>query len=228
MNIELYKKYLDEKTEQAMSGYKETDSRYHSFKYCLDFLENINCPDVLEIGTSRSFVDGAFEGCNSNNSIYWDPNNPSIWDWGAGVFSLIFGQAGFNLTTVDICDEHIRRCKIMTDSLGIKCNHVVSDSVKFLKETNKKYDLIYLDSFDMHPINPAIEGQLEEVKIIVERNLLKPNGLILLDDVLNKTPREYGNKENTFGKSQKSIPYLIDHRFDVIFEGYQYIMKKIS
>ena len=25
----------------------------------------------------------------SNNKKYWDPNNPSKWDWGAGCFTLI-------------------------------------------------------------------------------------------------------------------------------------------
>lgn len=226
MNLEDYKKLLDQNTFDAMGESDETKSRYTSFKRCLDFLSTIENPQVLEIGTSRSFVSGAFEGCNSDDPKYWNPNDFSKWDWGAGVFTLVFGQTKCELTTVDLMESHIKRCKTMTDSLKIKCNHVVSDSVQFLQNTNKKFDLIYLDSGDMWPIDPSAHLQLSEVKVIKERNLLTPNGLILIDDVRNKTPRDYGDTTNLLGKSKYSIPYLTSNNYKVIFEGYQYIVAK--
>lgn len=225
--IEKYKDLLDKYTYDALGYEDHSQSRYESFLYCLKHLENIKNAEVLEIGTSRSFVSGAYEGCNSSNAVkFWNPNDFSKWDWGAGFATFIFGQVKCNLTTVDIVDEHIWRCKKMTDSLGIRCNHVVSDSVKFLSKTDKKYDVIYLDSGDVFPIEPSIELQLQEVKIIIERDLLTTNGLILIDDVKNKTPRELGIENNTLGKSEKSIPFLLENGFEVIFDGYQYIMRK--
>jgi len=225
MSIDQYKNFLDHNTNDGMGYADESKSRYQSFKQCLNHLGTITNPKVLELGTSRSFVGGAFVGCNSDDPKYWNPNDFSKWDFGAGVFTIVFGQAGVNLTTVDLAHDHIKRCKIMTDSLNIKCNHVVSDSINFLKKTIMKYDLIYLDTGDMFPIEPSEDLQLEEVKVIISRKLLAPGGLLLIDDVLNHTPRSLGNIENKFGKSTKSLPYLLDNGFKLIFEGYQYILK---
>lgn len=227
MNLEQYKDLLDRNTNDGMGYEDESKSRYQSFKICLDFLNTIPNAEVLELGTSRSFVGGAFIGCNSDDTKYWDPNNFAKWDFGAGVFTLIFGQTNCQLTTVDLISDHLKRCKIMTDSLGIKCNHTLSDSIKYLSNINKAFDLIYLDTGDMFPIEPAENLQLEEAKIIISRNLLKQNGLVLIDDVLNHTPRSLGNANNKYGKSTKSLPYLLSNNFQTLFEGYQYILKKI-
>lgn len=78
----------------------------------------------------------------------------------------------------------------------------------------------------MYPIEPTEELQLQEAKWIVEKDLLKSGGLLLIDDVLNKTPFEHGHLDNKYGKSTKSLPYLLDNGFNVVFSGYQYILSK--
>lgn len=226
MKLEQYKHYLDLKTAEAMRQPDDTQSRYQSFKLCLDYLVTIQNSEVLELGTCRSFVDGAYEGCNSNDPKYWDPNDISKWDWGAGCFSLVFGQTPCNLTTLDLIGEHINRCRIMTNSLGIKCNHVISDSLQFLSKTTKKYHLIYVDTGDMWPIEPTAQLQLEEAKLICSRDLVQSGGLLLIDDVKNKTPYEYGDVDNKLGKSKYSMDYFINHGFNLVFEGYQYILQR--
>lgn len=221
-----YKNFLDKNTMDAMENPDLDNSRFKSFEICLNKLKSFKNPSILELGTCRSFVDGSFAGCNSNDTKYWDPLNSEKWDWGAGCFSLIFGQYGYNLTTVDLISDHIARCKVMTDSLNINCNHIVSNSLDFLNLTKEKYDLIYLDTGDMFPIEPSQDLQLEEVKIIVRRNLLKNDGIILIDDVLNSTPRKLGITENKYGKSDKSIPFLLENSFNPIYSGYQWIFSK--
>ena len=232
-----YKSYLDIGSYEGLRYVDESKSRYVSFKYCMDHLKNEMLKDphkvhcVLEMGTCRSFVDGKFIGCNSNDTKYWEPNNPSKWDWGGGCFSLVFGQEfknqnNFELLTVDIIDSHINRCKIMTNSLGIKCTHIVSDAADSLNKINCKLDLIYMDTGDMWPIKPTEELQLREAKKIVELNILTKNGLILIDDVLNGTPKEQGDLNNKLGKSTLSIPYLLDNGYMIVYEGYQYILKR--
>jgi hypothetical protein len=226
-DLKKYKELLDLGSFEGLRYIDEEKSRYKSFDYCLDFLKNIEVPEVLELGTCRSFVDGKFRGCNSDDSIYWESLNFSKWDWGAGCFSLVFGQLSkCNLTTLDLSEAHIRRCKIMTDSLDIECNHIVSNSLDFLDSTDNKFDLIYLDTGDMWPIEPTCDLQLKEVQIIINRELLKKDGLLLIDDVLNKTPKEMGDQENKLGKSEYSIPYLIENGYEVVFKGYQYILRK--
>jgi hypothetical protein len=225
MKLDEYKNLLDQKTFEGMGKDDEPKSRYYSFKMCLEYLQTINNPEVLELGTCRSFMDGAFEGCNSDDPKYWFPNDFTKWDWGAGCFSLVFGQNNCKLTTVDLISTHIKRCKTMTDSLGIRCDHIVSDSVKFLRSTNQKFHLIYLDTGDMTPIEPTAQLQLEEAKLVYERKLLYPNGLLLIDDVRNKTPREYGDVNNELGKSKYSIPFLLTNGYKSVFEGYQFILR---
>ena len=99
-------------------------------------------------------------------------------------------------------------------------------SLDFLKSTPDKYDLIYLDTGDMFPIEPSEDLQEAEARIIIERNLLNPGGMILIDDVLNATPRKLGSKTNVYGKSTKSIPLLKNSGYTCIFEGYQQIWIK--
>lgn len=227
MILDKYKELLDHYTFDAIGEVDHGKSRYCSFKLCLDNLAKIENPEVLELGTTRSFVSGAFEGCNSDDPKYWNKDDFSSWDISAGAFTIIFGQNNVNLTTVDICSDHIKRCKIMTDSLNIKCNHVISDSLKFLRETDKKYDLVYLDTGDMWPIKESEELQLKETEIIINRNLLKVNGLILIDDVGNRTPRQQGDLNNKYGKSTLSLPFLLNNGFKVVYEGYQFVLSRM-
>lgn len=226
--LEKYRTLLDQGSNEGLRFPDPSKSRFESFKYCLEFLEKRNSNHVLELGTSRSFVDGKFEGCNSDDSKYWNHNDFSKWDWGAGCFTIIFGLMGNqdSLTTVDLIQNHLTRCKTMTDSLNIQCNHINSDSTRYLERTDKKFDLIYLDTGDMWPIEPTINLQLREAEIIVSKNILKEDGIILIDDVLNGTPRDMGDSNNKLGKSEKAIPYLINNGYKIIFEGYQYILKK--
>jgi len=42
-------------------------------------------------------------------------------------------------------------------------------------------------------------------KIIVEKNLLTPNGILLIDDVKNQTPKKFGDTSG-LGKSKYAIP----------------------
>ncbi len=222
-----YKNYLDIGTNEGLRYDDFDKSRFVSFSICVDHLQTITKPNIVELGTCRSFVDGKFEGCNSPDIKYWNKDDSSKWDWGAGCFGLLFGSLSkVDITTVDLMSSHIERFKHMADSLNIKYTAVVSDSVNFLKTTNKKFDLIYLDTGDMWPIDPTCQLQLDEAKTLIEKDLLNKNGLILIDDVLNGTPREQGDLSNTLGKSELAIPYLLENGFEIIFEGYQYILRK--
>jgi hypothetical protein len=104
----------------------------------------------------------------------------------------------------------------------------VSSSEDFLnKFKNKKIDLLYIDTGDMTPIGPTSELQLREAKIIVENNLLSDNGIILIDDVKNPTPLIHGDT-SLLGKAKLSIPYFLNNGFEVIFDEYQVVLKKIK
>ena len=84
---------------------------------------------------------------------------------------------------------------------------------------------MYLDTGDITPIEPSALLQLEEARIIVERDLLSKNGLILLDDVKNRTPKKFG-EESDLGKSKYSIPFFLDHGFEIVLNEYQIVLRK--
>lgn len=202
---------------------KKPKSRYHTFKYCYEYFENKN-PLIVELGTTRSFVDGRFEGCNLDDIKYWEPNNPEKWDWSAGCFtkvlSNLFPKSEFH--TVDINPSHIERSKIMNlESI----NYHISSSEEFLKSFEKKIDLLYLDTGDMTPIEETAQLHLREAKIIVERDLLSEDGIILIDDVKSVIPKQHG-EESDLGKAKYSIQYFLDNGYEIMVSEYQCILKK--
>lgn len=237
LNIEKYKNLLD----NAMSYYydkltflkffqKVPKSRYYTFKYVIEYIKNNNLKNVLELGTSRSYVDGRFEGCNESDDKYWEPHNPEKWDWSAGLFTRIFAEEFnelINLDTLDSNKEHLRRSKLMLDNNSKNINFIKSTSEDYLKSTDKKYDVIYLDTGDMTPVEDTSLLQLIEANQIVERNLLNIYGLLIIDDVRNPTPKIAG-ETNNLGKAKYSIPYLLEHNFEIIMDEYQVILKKLK
>lgn len=204
-------------------------SRYETFKEAFEHFENTKGSIIVELGTSRSFNHGGLIGCNSNDVNYWQPENPESWDWGAGFFTRMAAHCleyfQPEIHTVDINSSHISRSKVMTAEYCHLIHYHIEDSVAFLRGFPNKIDLIYLDTGDMTPIEPTALLQLEEVKALVECNLLADNGLILIDDVKNQTPKKFGETSD-YGKSKYSLPYLLENGFEIVTEGYQYILRK--
>ncbi|MGA0158951.1 MAG: hypothetical protein ACO3NG_10880, partial [bacterium] len=56
---------------------------------------------------------------------------------------------------------------------------------------------------DMTPIEPTAQLHLREAKIIVEKDLIAKDGLILIDDVKSPLPKMFGEKSD-LGKISKS------------------------
>ncbi len=204
-------------------------SRYHTYKYVFCHFEKNNFKNIVELGTSRSFVDGRFEGCNMDDIKYWEPNNPEKWDWSAGCFtrvaSICLGHIkDLKLNTVDIEQSHINRCKYMNKD----CNNIIyntSSSEDFLKSYDGKIDLLYLDTGDMTPIETTAQLHLREVKIIVERDLISKNGIILIDDIRSTVPYQQG-VDIDMGKGYLSIPYLLENGFILKMDEYQTVLIK--
>ena len=206
-------------------------SRYDTFKYAFNHFEDTNGKVVVELGTSRSFTHGGLPGCNLNDPKYWTIDQPENWDWGAGFFTrmcaICLDHLDAEIHTVDIVASHIQRCKVMTKDYSHLMTYHVASSLDYLKQCNfpNGIDIIYLDTGDMTPIEPTAELQLQEAKIIVERDLLSDTGIILIDDVKNQTPKKFG-EESDLGKSKYSLPYLLDNGYEIVMDEYQVILRK--
>ncbi len=214
-NIDDYKEYMEKAAEiYCIPGYK---GRYHTFKYIHDALTNIEKPIIAELGTSRSFVDGKYEGCMSKDLKYWEPNNPEKWDWGAGIFTVVMSKTLKNaeLHSVDCSQDNLYKSKRMCPNT----HHHLSTSESFLEKTVLKYDLIYIDTGNIDEETAKL--QLAEAKIIVKRNLIKPGGYILIDDVRNAA-------FPLGGKAKYSIEFLKKNGFTIIMDEYQVLLKNTN
>lgn len=234
MRIDKYKEHLDGVMSQAYDYNKFYGRvplfRSFTFKKAFEmFIENKGST-IIELGTIRSFVHGGLDGCNSDDLKYWAPEKPENWDWGAGLFSLMaaeeFYDKNVEIHTVDICEAHINRSKIVSGKYQDIIKYHVSDSVSFIKSFSKKADLIYLDTGDMTPIEPTALHQLKEVHAIVESGILSDVGILLIDDVRNAAPIILCNEKDLHGKAKYSIPYLISNGFEIIMDEYQVLLKK--
>ena len=231
-----YKNFLENGTYDGQdwsSFSRKPLSRYHTFLKAFEHFTDHNGKIVVELGTTRSFTHGGLPGCNRDETYFWTPNNPENWDWGAGSFTRIAAEILCSLNpiihTVDLASAHIKRCQLITAEFSSIMRYHVCSSLDFLRSwnTTQKIDLIYMDTGDMTPIEPTARLHLAEAQIIVERNLLSSNGIILIDDVRNQTPKKFGDQTG-LGKDKYSIPYLITHGFEIVEDEYQVILKKRS
>jgi len=231
--LDPYRHYLDWGTyaDQDWSLFASLPrSRYDTFRWVFGQLQDRN-PVVVELGTSRSFTHGRHSGCNLDDARYWMPNQPENWDWGAGFFTrmavVCLAHQDVQLHTVDLVGAHINRCKIMTQDYAQYISYHVCSSESFLKQCvfPQGIDLLYLDTGDMTPIEPTAQLQLAEARIIVERDLIAKNGLILIDDVKNQTPKKFG-ESSEYGKAKYSLPYLLEHGFELVMDEYQVVLRK--
>ncbi len=231
--LDPYKDYLDAGTYdgQDWSSFIELPkSRYDTFKFSFEWFEAHKGKTIVELGTSRSFTHGGLIGCNSDDEQYWSPEKPQNWDWGAGFFTMMSAicleHIQPQIHTIDLVSSHIKRCRLMTGRFNNITYHVAS-SLDYLRECDfpNGIDLLYLDTGDMTPIEPTALLQLEEAKIIVERDLISKNGLLLIDDVKNQTPKKFGETSN-LGKSKYSLPYLLENGFEILMDEYQVILRK--
>lgn len=205
--------------------------RYFTFKTAFEkFVEN-DGKVIVELGTSRSFVDGKYEGCLKDDPKYWEPDSPEKWDWGAGGFSRVaiecLREQNPEFYTIDIVSAHIERCKVMTEEFKKYFTYIVDSSLNFLSSFDKKIDLLYMDTGDVWPIESTANLHMSEAQIVVGRDLIADKGIILIDDVRNPTPFKNGDRSG-LGKDKYSLPYLTRHGFKSIQDEYQIVLQKES
>jgi hypothetical protein len=234
--LKKYKSYMEEcffpyySKEQFEECFKRVPKfRYDTFNYCWDTVRKNNFKTIVELGTTRSFVDGKYEGCNSDDVKYWEPENPDKWDWSAGCFTRVFGEliqgTDIELITVDMSQYHIQRSKTITSDMN-NIEYIVMSSEEFLSSGEGKIDFLYMDTGDMTPIESTAQLHLREAKIIVEKDIISDGGILLIDDVRSPLPKMTSNETSDYGKAKYSIPYLQENGFEIVIDEYQVLMIK--
>ena len=88
------------------------------------------------------------------------------------------------------------------------------ESTDFLNNFNQKIDLLYMDHLESG--EKACEVHLQDSKIIIEKDLMNDDSIILVDDC----------PKNTTGKGKYSIPYLLDNGYENVLHEYQMVLKR--
>lgn len=181
---------------------------------------------IVELGSSRSFVNNSYLGCMSTSISYWNSTNPIQWDWGAGIFTKVFSdnleldnfQTKYKLYTIDPDQDANFITKVMCKNnkqLIIK----QTTSSYFLQNFDQKIDFIYMDHMESTPdqLETTALTHLYDVQTIVNKDLLNPNGIILIDDVGHNIIN---------GKGKYSIPFLLENNYEILIHEYQVLLKR--
>ena len=190
------------------------DQRKDTFKKTFDLIKDKDNIVIVELGTSRSFTSW---GINSDINS-WCPDDPSKWGWSDGCFTRLFADnlkdKNFIIYTIDPCPNAINVVKTMVgDNNKIKI--IKTTSTEFLNNFNQKIDLLYMDHLESG--QEACLIHLEDSKLILEKDLMNDDGIILIDDC----------PEGRQGKGKLSIPYLLENNYSKILHQYQVILKII-
>lgn len=142
---------------------------------------------------------------------------------GDGASTIVFGLWAKNndahLYSVDIDPEATKRAGVAVDAMGLGDNVtlVTSDSVEYLDEFTQSVDFLYLDSYDYHKTDTAIQKasqdhHLKEINAI--EGCLHDDTVILIDDC------DLPNG----GKGKLVIQYLTEAGWKIHRSEYQVIM----
>jgi len=187
--------------------------RTNTFKKTFELLKDKNDIIIVELGTSRSFKSWGI----SSDLNDWFADSPQMWAWSDGCFTRLFADnlegKRFIIYTIDPCSQANKVVKTMVD--GNKHVKVLQmTSTNFLKNFNEQIDLLYMDHLESGEM--ACKVHLEDSKIIIDKDLMTDDGIILIDDCPN----------GTVGKGKYSIPYLLENGYETILHEYQMILKK--
>ena len=207
-----YSNYFDRRTSTFLKSYELINANMEKM------IDKNRTYNIVELGSSRSFVTGGIPGCMLPDTKYWYPNNPSLWDWGAGIFTKVFAEnlkeQKCNIYTVDpdthaniivtvMCDEYknVTICKTY--------------STNFLLDFNEKIDFLYMDH--METSEEAAIQHLVDIKLIIDKNMMSENGVILIDDI---------GYNIIDGKGKYSIPFLEKNNYKITIHDYQVLMER--
>ena len=195
-------------------------ARYKTFLDAFNTFIAIGGRTVVELGTTRSFVSGDQPGCLVNDARYWRPDDPSRWDWGAGMFTTMCAihlkDYGARIHSVDVSAQAIEISRVVTADEADLITYHHSTSEEFLNSFSEPIDLLYMDTDETE--HAADQLHLREASIVLERGLLSPHGIVLIDDVTFR--------DQTASKGSLSIPLFLGRGFRIRSIGLQVVLQR--
>jgi hypothetical protein len=182
------------------SGVSPLVDRNHTLDFLLrESASRFPEPVIVETGCARSAEDWMGSGC-------------STYLFGAWLDGLGKGR----LVSVDNEADHCHFAREATqqwrENVSIEC----CDSVEWLRHTQERIDVLYLDSMDIEVPGHADHGLAE---IQAAESKLGEQSIVVYDD----SPWNGG----WIGKGAKGIPYLLERGWKVIAGGYQVVLSRV-
>ncbi len=125
-----------------------------------------------------------------NNIYYFDELNVLDLFSGSGNISYEFASRGVkNIKCVDNNSNCVRFIKKISDELNFNLKITKSDTLKYLKSCLDQFDMIFFDP----PYVFKIEEYFKIIDLILERNLLNTNGIIIAEHTKQISLKEHKN-----------------------------------
>ncbi len=190
---------LLEWTRHPSANATEYHDRHRTFSMILDHLAAIKNPRVIETGCIRAEEDWGGAGY----STFW--------------LGMALEAMDGHLDSVDCTPEHVEFARKWTAWFGDGVTVHQADSQAWLAAYNGPLiDVFYADSADVGT-SQFEEVCLGEIQRAVE--ILKPDGLILIDDMLY-------HQGKWSGKGRQAIPWLLSQGWEVVYGGYQVLLQR--
>jgi len=185
----------------------ESSHRKDTMDLCFQYLQTIPNPVVLEFGMTR--LKGNWQG-DGYSTIHWAyyvaENN--------GVLVSVDVDPQAIVTSLQIIKEH----EIPANNIILTC----ADAFDFMKNVSlKKVDCLYLDCWDYLGTKEQKDQSAKnhyDLFLLCEK-LLPVGSYVLIDDM-------FPNMETAYGKGQLLIPYLLENKYKILWNAYQYLYVK--
>lgn len=212
-NFNVEKKYWDTNTLTGSDhdNYRSKPAPY--IKTAINIANTLNLKNVVEIGSSRHATTQPCLDYFDSNPISAYKSPPCCCD---GHSTFFWTRANFEVYTVDIDENCLNKGIIWSYSnlnYPIPNNlhiNIPEDGIGFLKNFNKKIDVLYLDGWDVGTYNYA-ENHLRA--FLSAEDKLSDIHLILIDDT------DFLTSEG--GKDKLLSPILIEKNYHLLFNGRQ-------
>lgn len=183
--------------------------RVDSFKRFVTEIMSKTSPAVIEIGIFRKEV--------TDPGIGGDGGSSPILAWAVNKVNGTLDCCDINEVSVANCKKALEYYGQFTDNVHV---HLM-DGEKFVEDYPNPIDVIYIDGLDFMPNmrEDSMKWHLAVFKAAEPK--LAPGAVIMFDDIFNT--------ETWFGKGGMAIPYMLaSGKYEVLYKGYQVILKKIS
>lgn len=224
-----YKEHLEFGTYENQDWSKISclpKSRYDTFLLAFTHFAKMGGKQIVQLGISPLYTNSEHCIGQGNDNHQGNPTQKPNSLFFIKIASSCLMHLNPIIYTVDTDISAANRCKKMMEPFNPMHRIYIGSTIDYLNScSSNSIDMVYIDTTDLISLESSAIQQLEQAKLIVEKNLLTDNGIIIINDVHNQNAIYYGDTSG-LGCSRYAIPYFLCNGFEVVVDEYQMILKK--